>query len=362
MRMQPPPDVTAAHDAHRAFPVTDPELDAPDGAIVDGYERSGDRWEALATVPEAAGAVTAALAEGDALVRSYLATLGSPRSVSTMTESFARVASALGVPHYSEIPWAKLDLDALALIRHQLDQTHRPATTNLTLSAVRGVLGEAADRGLITEQFLGAARRRLKGVRGSRIPKGRALSNDEIGHLRVTAAMFDEPKASMMLAILMLALGTGLRREELCTLTLDSTATADAGELRVVGKGDKERSCPLDEPTQQHLLRWVEVRRAIDWPHRMLFASPSHGKPLSKQTLWWLIRELAGAAEVKSFSPHDLRRTFATRMLGAHLDLREVQVLMGHARPETTARYDKRSVESLAERRRAVRVFEEDES
>jgi integrase len=302
--------------------------------------------------------VSSTVADGEALVRSYLSTLSSPRSISTMTESFARVANVLGLSHWSEIPWTKLDRDSFATIRHKLETSYPPATANLTLAAVRGALREAADQGLISENLLAVAKRRLKNVRGSRIAKGRALSNDDIQALLVAASMFDEPKASMLHAILMLAIGTGLRREELCSLPFTCIEAARGGELRVVGKGNKERPCPLDEPTKQALLTWFDVRRKLDWPHRMLFASPSHGKPLSKQTLWWLMRELAGVAQVKSFSPHDLRRTFGTGLLLKGLDLREVQVLMGHASPQTTARYDKREIERIAERRRKVRVFD----
>lgn len=334
----------------RTLPVTDPELDAPDGAVVDGYERSGDRWTALAVVETPATSVD----EGGALVRSYLATLGSPRSVATMIESFARVAGVLKLPHYSAIPWTKLSLDDLAGLRRRLDVPHRrPATTNLTLTSVRRVLEEAADRGLITEQFLGAAKRRLKNVKGSRITAGRQLSNEEIAKLEDAAGTYEEPKASMMRAILLLTVGVGLRRAEICSLPLTCIVQS---ELRVVGKGNKERSCPLDEPTKQVLLRWLDVRQALDWPHRMLFGAPKYRKPLTVQTLWWLLDQLGKSVKIE-FSPHDLRRTFASKMLEEGLDLREVQVLMGHASPQTTARYDKREPERIAERRRAVRAY-----
>jgi integrase/recombinase XerD len=299
-------------------------------------------------------------AGNEALVRSYLSTLSSPRSVSSMTESLARVARVLDIPHWREIPWISLGRDQFALIRHRLERAYPPATVNLTLSAVRGVLREAADQELISEATLAVAGRRLKNVKGSRISKGRSLSGDEIRALLVAAEMFDEPKASMLRAIVILGVGTGLRREEMCGLSLASVEDGLASDdVRVVGKGNRERACPLDEPTKQAILRWISVRKALDWPHRMLFASPSRGKPLSKQTLWWLMTELTDVAQVASFSPHDFRRTFATSMLEKGLDLREVQVLLGHADIQTTARYDKREAQRIAERRRAVRVFEE---
>jgi integrase/recombinase XerD len=298
--------------------------------------------------------------EGTALVRSYLATLGSPRSVSTMTESLVRVAKALGISHFSEIPWTKLDHDTLALIKLRLAAVHRPSTANLTLSAVRGVLKTGFLMGKVPQETLAIARE-LGGVRGSRIAKGRALSNKDIRALLVAATMFDEPKATMLHTILLLAIGTGLRREELCSLSLACVDDVRGGSLRVVGKGNKERPCPLDEPTKQALLRWFDVRLTINWPHRMLFASPSQGNPLSKQTLWWLMQELASVAKVKRFSPHDLRRTCGTGLYQKGLETREIQVILGHARPETTVLYDKRDPERIAERRRTVRIYDEPE-
>jgi integrase/recombinase XerD len=295
-----------------------------------------------------------AVDEGTALVRSYLATLGSLRSVSTMTESFVRVAEVLKLPHYSAIPWTRLSLDDFAGLRHRLNEKHRPATTNLTLSAVRGLLVEAADRGLITEQLLGAAKRKLRNVRGSRITKGRQLSNEEIAKLEDATLAYGEPKASMLRAILLLSVGIGLRREEVCSLPVDCIVER---KLRVIGKGDKERACPLDEPTEQVLLQWLDTRRALAWPHRMLFGAPEHQKPLTPQTLWWFLKQLREKADVPSFGPHDLRRTFASRMLEAGIDVRELQVLMGHANIQTTARYDKRGPEQLAKRRLAVRAY-----
>jgi integrase/recombinase XerD len=300
------------------------------------------------------GEVLPALDEGTALVRSYLATLSSPRSVSTMTESCMRVARVLKFPHFSAIPWTKLSLDDLAGIRRRLDVAYPPGTVNLTLSAVRGVLREAADRELVTEGFLAAARRKLKNVGGSRISAGRALSNEELARLEDCARAIGGTKGPMMRSILLLSVGVGLRRAEICALFVDAASVP--GELRVIGKGNKERICPLDEPTSAVLEEWLVVRRQLGWIHRRLFGAPKHRKPLTEQTVWWLLSELGEAAGV-SFAPHDLRRTFASRMLGEGLDLREVQVLMGHASPQTTARYDKRDPERLAERRRAVRAY-----
>ncbi len=63
---------------------------------------------------------------------------------------------------------------------------------------------------------------------------------------------------------------------------------------------------------------------------------------LTDQAIWYILEKRFRQAQVKPFTPHDLRRTFAGEMLDAGVDLVTVQKLMGHASPVTTSRYDRR--------------------
>jgi integrase/recombinase XerD len=143
------------------------------------------------------------------------------------------------------------------------------------------------------------------------------------------------------------------------------------GWLRVIGKGNRERPMPVDEQMQDAIGVWLEERGALAPSHGGLFCSPHRPDwTLSPWSFWSLVRDAAHAAFGSSercakgcpcleivTGPHDFRRTFATRLLDRGFDIRQVQVLMGHASPETTALYDKRDLNALFERRRKTRII-----
>jgi integrase/recombinase XerC/integrase/recombinase XerD len=142
-------------------------------------------------------------------------------------------------------------------------------------------------------------------------------------------------------AMLELAYSCGLRCEEIVNL---DTAAVDfeSEQLRVMGKGSKERILPIGEPAQRALERYLQKGRralAVDPRELALFLSKS-GRRLSNSDitrrlgLW--TREAALAAGV---SPHSLRHSFATHLLEGGADLRTIQELLGHASISTTQVY-----------------------
>jgi site-specific recombinase XerD len=142
-------------------------------------------------------------------------------------------------------------------------------------------------------------------------------------------------------AMLELAYSCGLRCEEIVNLD-EGALDYETEQLRVLGKGNKERLLPVGEPAQQALGRYLEKgRRALstDPRERALFLSKS-GRRLSNSDvtrrlgLW--TREAALAAGV---SPHSLRHSFATHLLEGGADLRTIQELLGHASISTTQVY-----------------------
>jgi len=142
-------------------------------------------------------------------------------------------------------------------------------------------------------------------------------------------------------AMLELAYSCGLRCEEIVNLDLDSL-DFETEQLRVLGKGSKERLLPVGEPAQIALRRYSERGRqalAGDPREQALFLSKS-GRRLSNSDvtrrlgLW--VREAALAGGV---SPHALRHSFATHLLEGGADLRTIQELLGHASISTTQVY-----------------------
>jgi integrase/recombinase XerC/integrase/recombinase XerD len=142
-------------------------------------------------------------------------------------------------------------------------------------------------------------------------------------------------------AMLELAYSCGLRCEEIVNLD-QGAMDFESEQLRVLGKGSKERILPVGEPAQQALRRYLERGRhalATDPREPALFVSKS-GRRLSNSDvtrrlgLW--TREAAMAAGV---SPHSLRHSFATHLLEGGADLRTIQELLGHASISTTQVY-----------------------
>jgi site-specific recombinase XerD len=152
-------------------------------------------------------------------------------------------------------------------------------------------------------------------------------------------------------AMLELAYSCGLRCEEIVNLEIDSF-DFETEQVRVLGKGSKERLLPVGEPARNALQRYLERGRhalATDPREVALFLSKS-GRRLSNSditrrlALW--VREAALAAGV---SPHSLRHSFATHLLEGGADLRTIQELLGHASISTTQVYTRVDAARLRE-------------
>jgi integrase/recombinase XerD len=142
-------------------------------------------------------------------------------------------------------------------------------------------------------------------------------------------------------AMLELLYASGLRVSELTGLA-GSQVDLNAGCLRVMGKGAKERVVPIGQTARDVLAEYVEHVRPIllkGRPARALFVS-RRGRALSRQAFWKLLRQRAQRAGItKPISPHMVRHSFATHLLEGGADLRAVQAMLGHANITTTQVY-----------------------
>ena len=169
--------------------------------------------------------------------------------------------------------------------------------------------------------------------RGRSLPKD--MSEESVLQL------LHEPDVETMLGLrdrcmLELMYATGMRVSELVGLQLASL-DMQAGILRVVGKGDKERLIPFGEEASGWLLRWLEKR-----PHvQNAFVFPGRGvKAMTRQNFWQRLRKYATNIGLQPLpSPHVLRHAFATHLLNHGADLRSVQMMLGHANITTTEIY-----------------------
>lgn len=147
-------------------------------------------------------------------------------------------------------------------------------------------------------------------------------------------------------AVLELLYGSGLRVAELCSLRISDVDVADR-QIRVWGKGGKQRRLPLSAPAARALASWLDDGRDSMLTPQGRAADEvflnRRGNPLTPRD----VRRILDQRAVAPTNPHALRHTFATHLLDGGADLRSVQELLGHADVGTTQIYTHVSTERL---------------
>ncbi len=142
-------------------------------------------------------------------------------------------------------------------------------------------------------------------------------------------------------AILELLYATGMRVSEAAGLKL-TDLHPEAGFLRCFGKGGRERVVPVGRQALSWIDKYLTQVRDSFRPKpevKQLFVN-RFGKPLSRQSIWMLLKHYAKEGRIKKpITPHTLRHSFATHLSSAGADLRVVQELLGHATIATTQIY-----------------------
>jgi integrase/recombinase XerD len=142
-------------------------------------------------------------------------------------------------------------------------------------------------------------------------------------------------------AMIELLYAAGLRVSELVNLKLLDINT-EAGFVRVIGKGSKERIVPIGNYAKNIIDRYVKTARSL-----LLKGGVSHylfvaraGKPMTRQGFWKLLKQYALQAGIaKKITPHSFRHSFASHLLEGGADLRAVQIMLGHTDISTTQIY-----------------------
>ena len=252
--------------------------------------------------------------------------------------------------------WGAIRYQHTAAVRARLLDKYAPATSNRILSALRGVHEQAWLLGQMSaEDYHRAAR--LAPVPGETLPAGRELLAEEIASLIQNCTEDRSPIGIRDAAIISILFGAGLRREEITKLNIDDYYPEDA-KLLIRGKRSKQRIAYLGDGALAALMHWLELRGKDAGP---LFVSVKrggtlrHGRRLSPQSIYYLLKIRAKRAGVKPFSPHDLRRTYVSRLLDSGVDIAIVAKMAGHSNIQTTARYDRRPEDA---QRRAANLLQ----
>jgi integrase/recombinase XerD len=170
------------------------------------------------------------------------------------------------------------------------------------------------------------------------IPK--FLNRDEIDRL-LAAPDASKPTGVRDRAMLELLYATGLRVSELCGLRLPDVQF-EAGVLRAIGKGNKQRMTPIGKSALAAVRQYLDQARPKLLRGRssqFLFVTARGGR-LTRQAFWKLLVQSGKKVGIfHNLTPHVIRHSFATHLLEGGADLRSVQTMLGHADISTTQIY-----------------------
>lgn len=268
---------------------------------------------------------------------------------------------------------SKVDRAAMVQWKKHLQDTGKSASTvNVRMAALKFLLKEMADRGMLDYSSDVASVVSVKGARERGTKRGRWLSTVQ------AQALLDAPGTSTLhglrnTAIIALMLGAGLRRSEVAALT--NGHLRQLGErwalVDIMGKGLKVGTVPLAQWTVDAVRGWQGQRLRLEmkinqWTHgnnplkeirvtvdTALFTPlpPVVGRgacvfghryitsPMSVEAIWKVIRKYGAVIGVPDLTPHDIRRTFAELANAGGADLKQTQLSMRHSNISTTSKY-----------------------
>lgn len=249
---------------------------------------------------------------------------------------------------YNSFNWSKLTYTSLIKLKSDLQADNYSAgSINTYMSLFKGVALDAWRQKLIaTDDYLHI--KDIKRVKNVRMLTGRSLPPEEIKNLIKHCSKLKTKMGYRNAAIIALTYGAGLRVHEVANVKMSNFKD---GDITIIGKGNKERRMPLPSFVVRILNRWLLARSQVDCDG--LFLRVHRGdhilkSQLSKGSIRRIFINVLQQVNSEHFSPHDLRRSYATNLLDANVDLFTVQNLMGHASVDTTRLYDLRGEKTKA--------------
>ncbi len=253
-------------------------------------------------------------------------------------EIIAQQLFELGVTDWKQVdtPWVR------QIVTKGMRQGMKSASLATRLSSLRSFFDFLVLRGIL---LANPAKDVSAPKRSKVLPKN--LDVDEVNQLLEVSD--NDTLAVRDRAMMELMYGTGLRLAEMISLDVRDINNS-SGEIRVVGKGNKERKVPFSGHAQEWVTKWLSLRPTLLKGEESALFISSRGKRISPRSVQKRM-ELWGLKQgVNShISPHKLRHSFATHLLESSSNLRAVQELLGHENIATTQVYTHLNFQYLAQ-------------
>lgn len=233
--------------------------------------------------------------------------------------------------------------DIRGWIEAMMDRGNSASSICRRLSAVRSMYRYALARGLVSHD----PAHMVRGPKKSRyLPQ--FVREDDMDRLLDSAEWGGDYISTRARTILILLYETGMRASELTSLD-DSSVDFTQGEIRVLGKGNKQRAIPFGDELRTQLQQYISQRNQ-ECPQRIdnaLILNDRGRRITYEQLRKEVMTRLSAIGNLAKRSPHVLRHSFATAMLNNGADLESVQKLLGHSELSTTEIYTHTTFEQL---------------
>lgn len=242
-----------------------------------------------------------------------------------------------------QLSWESVDSDVIrSWMESMMDKGNTATSINRRLSAVRSLYRFALSRGIVERDPAHG----LKGPKGKKLLP-QYLRESEMDRLLADDMWTDEMGDLRARTIILMFYSTGIRLSELTGLDNASVDFA-AQQLKVRGKGNKERLIPFGSELQKALRLYTERRDAETPSDSQAFFVGDDGQRLTSQQVRQIVQHhLSRVTTMKKRSPHVLRHTFATAMLNNEAGIESVKKLLGHSKLSTTEIYTHTTFEQL---------------
>lgn len=263
----------------------------------------------------------------------------SPHTISNYQRQLQAVSELLAQAEINT--WQQVEAST---VRWILIQSHKQKlgakSIGLRLVALRQFLAFLVKRG---ELKVNPA----QGIKAPKVGKHLPKNIDAEQVTQLLNIQSDKPLAQRDLAMMELMYSSGLRLSELQGLNLDNIDLTN-GEVKVLGKGNKERIVPIGSKAITAIQNWLVVREQFQPKENALFINQQGGR-LSHRSIQLAMEKWGKIQALDThLHPHKLRHSFATHLLEASQDLRAVQELLGHSSLSTTQIYTHLDFQHLA--------------